>query len=261
MNAAVPSGFLAPGGIQILAHQGLAHEAPPNTLLAFLHALASGATHLETDVHATRDGVAVISHDPHIDPNVDPNVLGASHDGRIDQLTFAELSRIRLPHGQTIPALAEALDAFPDARFNIDVKAAAAVAATVRAVRDAVATDRVLITSFSQARRRAAVAGLPGVASSPSSAEFIRVLAATHLSPARTRRRLRGFVAVQVPERVGPVTIVTPRFVRRMHAAGVEVHVWTVNDPVVMARLLDRGVDGIVTDRCDLLRQLISART
>ena len=257
MNAAVPSGFLVPGGVRILAHQGLARAAPPNTLLAFLHALAAGATHLETDVHATRDGVAVISHDP----QVNPQVTGADHDARIDRLLFAELTRIRLPQGQKIPALAEALDAFPDARFNIDVKAATAVAATVRAVRDAVATDRVLITSFSEARRRAAVAGLPGVASSPSSAEFMRVLAATQLSPARTRQRLRGFVAVQVPERVGPVTIVTPRFVRRMHAAGVEVHVWTVNDPAVMARLLDRGVDGIVTDRCDLLRQLIPART
>ena len=253
MSAAVPSGFLTPGGVRILAHQGLAREAPPNTLLAFLHALAAGATHLETDVQASRDGVAVISHDPQL--------LLAARTVRIDELTFAELSRIRPPHGQTIPSLAEALDAFPDARFNIDVKADAAVAATVRTVRTAAATDRVLITSFSKARRRATVAGLPGVASSPSSAEFTRILAASQLSRDLTCRSLTGFVAVQVPERAGLITIVTRRFVRRMHAAGVEVHVWTVNDPLVMTRLLDRGVDGIVTDRSDLLVRLISGRT
>ncbi|MFO7690135.1 MAG: glycerophosphodiester phosphodiesterase family protein [Cryobacterium sp.] len=254
MGAAPPSGYLAPGGVRVLAHQGLARSAPPNTLLAFLAALSTGATHLETDVHVTLDDIAVISHDP-VFRNRGRNV-------RISQLTFLELAGIRLADGQAVPSLAEALTAFPDARFNIDVKVDGAVAATIRSVRDCGATDRVLITSFSQSRRRAAVVGLPGVASSPSSAEFTKVLASAQLgSSGLTRRLLQGFVAVQVPERAGPLHLVTERFVRRMHAAGAEVHVWTVNDPRAMTRLLDLGVDGIVTDRCDLLSELLSART
>jgi glycerophosphoryl diester phosphodiesterase len=102
---------------------------------------------------------------------------------------------------------------------------------------------------------------LPGIASSPAVPEFVPVLAGAKLGLAPlVRRSLRGFVAVQVPERRGPLRIVTARTVERIHAAGAEVHVWTVNDPGAMTRLLDLGVDGIVTDRCDVLRALVDAR-
>lgn len=240
------AGFFDAPGPRVFAHRGLALDAPENSLLAFLTALANGATHLETDVHVTRDGVAVLSHDP------DLTAFGRPE--RIDDLTFAELGRIRLPAGQVVASLSEALDAFPEAPFNIDVKADAAADSTIQAVLKNRATHRVLITSFSETRRRDTVAGLPTVATAPSSVEFARVLAAAAVNArGLAGRLLDGFTAVQVPERAGILRIVSPRFVRLMHSLDVEVHVWTVNDTLVMDRLLAIGVDGIVTDRCDIL--------
>lgn len=239
---------------RIIAHRGLAVDAPENTLLAFLRALSAGATHLETDVQVSADGVAVISHDPDL-------ARIAGRDARIDQLTMAELRRIRLPHGQTICSLAEALDAFPEARFNIDIKDANAAAPAAQSIRDAGATSRVLIASFDERRRRAAADALPGVASSASVRRLLPAVAGAKLGmTGAAHRSLRGLVAVQVPERRGLLRLVTPRTIRRLHGAGVEVHVWTVNDPAAMSRLLDWGVDGLVTDRCDLLKKLVDAR-
>ncbi|HSP52553.1 MAG TPA: glycerophosphodiester phosphodiesterase family protein [Cryobacterium sp.] len=246
--------FLEGVGPRVFAHRGLSLDAPENTLLAFRHALAAGATHLETDVHATDDGIAVLSHD------ADHDVEGTRI--RLDQLTMGELRRIALGKGQSFASLSEGLDAFPEARFNIDVKSAAAVEAAATAVRDAGAIDRVLITSFSETRRRRTAALLPGVATSASASVVMRVvLAAESGAAAPVRHVLKGLTAVQVPESVRFLRILSPRFIRRVHAAGVEVHVWTINDPVDMNRLLDLGVDGLVTDRCDLAAAVIAARS
>ncbi|WP_295121353.1 glycerophosphodiester phosphodiesterase family protein [uncultured Leifsonia sp.] len=246
--------FLDGAPPRIIAHRGLAIDAPENTLLAFLTALNAGATHLETDVHASADGVAVISHDPDL-------TRIAGRDLRVEQLTMAELRRIPLEHGQSLPSLAEALDAFPDARFNIDIKDERAAAPTAAAILDARATDRVLLTSFSASRRAAAAAALPGVAVSPSVSEFVPALIGAKLGiRPLTARALRPFVAVQIPERRGPLRLVTPRTVRAIHGAGAEVHVWTVDDVAAMSRLLAVGVDGIVTNRCDLLSDLVHSR-
>lgn len=245
--------FLSGPRPRIIAHRGLAVDAPENTLLAFLRALSAGATHLETDVHATADGVAVISHDPDLSRVAD-------RPERIQDLTMAELRNIRLPHGQTFCSLAEALDAFPEARFNIDIKDARAAEPAAHAIRDARATQRVLIASFDEQRRRTTVDMLPGVASSASLARLAPAVIAAKLGLAGVaRRHLKGFEAVQVPERRGPLKLVSPRTVRLFHRAGVEVHVWTVNDPADMRRLLAWGVDGIVTDRCDVLKALVDA--
>lgn len=239
---------------RIIAHRGLAIDAPENTLLAFLKALSAGATHLETDVHASADGVAVVSHDPDLS-------RVAGRDVRVEQLTMAELRRIPLGHDQGLPSLAEALDAFPEARFNIDIKDERAAAPAAAAILTARATDRVLLTSFSASRREAAAGALPGVAVSPSVSEFVPALIGAKLGIRRlTARALKPFVAVQIPERRGPARLVTPRTVRAVHRAGAEVHVWTVDDVAAMTRLLDLGVDGIVTNRCDLLKGLVSSR-
>ncbi|RDV44731.1 glycerophosphodiester phosphodiesterase [Leifsonia sp. ku-ls] len=246
--------FLAGRPPRVIAHRGLALDAPENTLLAFLRALSAGATHLETDIHVSTDGVAVIAHDPSL-------ARVAGRDVQVSQLTMPELRRVELGHGQGFCSLAEALDAFPEARFNIDVKDLRAAAPAVDAIRAARAEDRVLITSFASDRRRAVADAFPGIASSPAVPEFVPALLGAKLGVARlVRRALRGFVAVQVPERRGPVRVVTGRTVERFHAAGVEVHVWTVTEPHEMTRLLDLGVDGIVTDRCDLLAAVVKAR-
>lgn len=248
-----PQGFLALPRPRVLAHRGLALEAPENTLLAFAKAIAVGARYIETDVHASHDGHAVIAHDPDL-------TRVAARAVRVDQLTLADLRRVDLGEGQGFPSLAEALDAFPETRFNIDIKAPDAVTPTVDAIVKAGATDRVLVTSFAEKRRLAALRALPGVVSSSSARRFVPALLAgkTGLSPL-LRRALRGLVAVQVPERALGLRVTSQRMIRRLHAAGVEVHVWTVNDPLRMRELLELGVDGLVTDRADLALEIVAS--
>ncbi|MET4705709.1 glycerophosphodiester phosphodiesterase [Frigoribacterium sp. UYMn621] len=240
---------------RVLAHRGLATDAPENTLLAFFSALAIGVTHLETDVHASADGIAVISHDPDL-------ARTAGIAGRVEELTFAELQEVDLGHGQTYPSLEEALVAFPEARFNIDLKSDAVVRPAVEAILSASATHRVLVTSFDNARRLRAVRALPGVATSASAVPFAGALFAVTLGLVPLARRLlRDVQAVQVPERVRGIRVITARTVRLLKRAGVEVQVWTVNEPDDMRRLLDLGVDGLITDRADLALRLLKARS
>jgi len=238
----------------VFAHRGLATDAPENTLLAFAAALAAGASYVETDVHASADGVAIISHDP------DLKRL-AGRDVRIDQLTRAELAEVDLGDDQAFVTLGEALEALPDARFNIDVKTRAAADAAAGAILEARALDRVLITSFDDATRRATLAALGGqgaVATSASQRGVIMALIGARLGLGfLVRAALAGVDAVQVPERQGPLQVVTPRFISAVHRAGVEVHVWTVNDEADMRRLLALGVDGIVSDRADLAVRVV----
>lgn len=247
-------GFLSPAPPRVLAHRGLALRAPENTLLAFLHAVNAGVTHIETDVHGSADGVAMISHDPDL-------TRVAGRDVRVSQLTAAELRRVPLGDGQNYCSLADALDAFPTTRFNIDVKSADAVPGTVKAIRDLGATERVLIGSFSTKRRLAVVRELPGVATSISAGGALPAAHAARAGAVRMLTRLLADVdAVQLPSRVAGAAITTPRAIRNFHAAGVEVHIWTINDPAEMIRLLDMGVDGLVTDRADLALPLVAER-
>jgi glycerophosphoryl diester phosphodiesterase len=239
----------------VFAHRGLALEAPENTLLAFAKAIAIGAVYVETDVHASADGIAVIAHDPDL-------TRVAGRDVRVDQLTLAELRKVDLGEGQSFCSLAEALDGFPETRFNIDVKSRAAVQPTIDAIVAAGASDRVLVSSFDEARRVATLRGLPGVVSSSSARRFVLALLGGKIgfSPA-VRGALRGLAAVQVPEKALGLRVITERMVRLLHAAGVEVHVWTINDPQRMRELLDLGVDGIVTDRVDLALEVVRSRS
>ena len=247
--------YFSPARPRVFAHRGLALDAPENTLLAFAKAIAVGVDYVETDVHASADGHSVIAHDADLKRIANRSV-------RVDQLTLAELRRIDLGFGQTFATLAEALDGFPDTRFNIDVKSAAAVAPTVAAVLAAAATNRVLVTSFDEGRRAATVRGLPGVASSASARLFLPALVAGTLgfSPL-VRHALRNVMAVQVPERALGLRVTSKRILRQLHDAGLEVHVWTVNDPTRMTELLDLGVDGIVTDRADVALEVLRGRS
>jgi len=231
---------------RVFAHRGLALDAPENTPLAFAQAIAAGADYIETDVWASSDGRAVIAHDEDL-----RRLTGDPR--RVGDLSVEELAKIDLGHGQSIPTLVEVLHGFPETRFNIDIKDAAAVEPTVQAIRDARAIDRVLVTSFSESRRRAAVAQLPGVATSASALPFVRALLANrlHLTPALTRA-LRDIDAVQIPQRALGLSTVGPRTIARFHRAGIEVHIWTINDPARMRALFAAGVDGVVTDRADL---------
>ncbi|SDR65840.1 glycerophosphodiester phosphodiesterase family protein [Agrococcus carbonis] len=246
--------FLTPTPPRVLAHRGLAVGAPENTMLAFIAAVDAGATFLETDVHATADGVAVIAHDPSLD-------RVAGRDVVIEQTLWRDLQGIDLGQGATVPGLREALLALPDAKWNIDLKSDAAVAPAVRAIVEAKAVDRVLVTSFSERRRRQAQQLLPEVATSASQAIVVRALAAQRLGlRGPLERVLAPVVALQVPRRHRGIELVTERSVAAFRRAGVEVHVWTINDLAEMEELLEIGVDGIVTDRCDLALPLVDRR-
>ncbi|WP_217424027.1 glycerophosphodiester phosphodiesterase [Agromyces sp. Marseille-P2726] len=248
------STYLVPPGPRVLAHRGLALEAPENTLLAFAKAVAIGVVYLETDVHVSSDGVAVVAHDPTLRRVADRDV-------KVSQLTMAELRRVDLGRGQGFCSLEEALDAFGEARFNIDVKVEAAVTAAVSALERTRAGSRVLLTSFSDRRRRRLGALVPDAVTSAGRSGVIRSWLASLVRSHRVMTHALGeAVALQVPEQVGPLRLVTSRFVEVAHDAGAEVHVWTVNDPARMTRLFDLGVDGIVTDRADLALPLVAAR-
>ncbi|MDN4639550.1 glycerophosphodiester phosphodiesterase [Agreia sp. PsM10] len=235
----------------MLAHRGLALDAPENTLAAFDAALRRGAIYIETDVHASRDGVAMIAHDPSL-------LRVAGIDAEVANMTTDELQKVDLGDGHRMPTLLDALRAFPQARFNIDVKSQRAGVAIARAVIEAGATGRVLVTSFSASRRAVALDLLPGVANSASAPRFVAILALAKLGVLGLAPWVVGGVdAVQVPPRRGRLSIATPRVVRALHRRGVEMHVWTINDPDEIRRLLAMGVDGIVTDRCDLALDVV----
>ena len=234
------------------AHRGGAADGDENTAQAFARAIALGYRYVETDVHATADGVPVVFHDASLE-----RLTGAP--GRVAELRWADLATLRIGGAGAVPRLADVLGAWPQVRFNIDVKADAAAAATVDVIHAGAAADRVLLASFSDARlaRLRTLAG-PRVATSLARGEVVRLRIS---SWAGTPLRLPGSaVAAQVPVRHGRVPVADRRFIARAHRQGLQVHVWTVDDPMEMHRLLDLGVDGIMTDRPELLREVYAAR-
>ena len=229
----------------VLAHRGLHTVHPENTIAAFAAALEVGATHLETDAHVSSDGVAVLVHDPVI------TVAGKQI--FVADLTAQELASLNLGEGQGVPSLADALTTFPHARFNIDIKVTEAGPAVASAVQKAKASHRVLIASFKAARRTSTVRSLPGVATSASATvALLAVLSASVGLTPLGARLMRDVDAVQLPTRMIGLSVFTSRFIAMCHRAGVVVHAWTINEPDEMRALLARGVDGLVTDRCDL---------
>lgn len=175
--------------------------------------------------------------------------------GAVGDYTATELSGIDIG-GEGFITLRHALEEFPDTRFNIDIKDARTIPDVVRTMRELNATDRVLISSFSARRRRAALAELPTIATSASSTEFLAIYAACRLGFTPPLPRIQ---AVQIPESAYGMRTVTLELVERYHGLGLEVHVWTVNDEEDMRRLLSLGVDGIVTDRADMALRVINS--
>jgi glycerophosphoryl diester phosphodiesterase len=224
-----------------------------NTLTAFRHAAALGYAYLETDVHATRDGVLLAFHDHVLDRVSDTS-------GGIVDATYDEIREVRIGGRESIPTLAELLDALPDVRFNIDLKSDAAVPLLVRMIEQRQAHDRVLVGSFSLRRLnrfRRLTGGRVPTSAAPLEVIAFRFLPSGRLADRVTRRRV---AALQVPHRRGPVTVTSAGLVRRAHRVGKHVHSWTVDDPDEMIVLLDRGVDGLMTDRTDILRDVLARR-
>jgi glycerophosphoryl diester phosphodiesterase len=239
------------------AHRGGAYhpdiEGLENTLAAFTHAVELGYTYLETDVHVTSDGVLLAFHDTVLDRVTDRT-------GSIADSTYAEVQQALIGGRERVPRLADLFDAFPRARFNVDLKSDGAVESLARFIEERDAWDRVLVGSFSGRRINAFRRRTRGrVATSAHPLEVVAFVLSPSSRLARWLTRGRP-VALQVPHRRGPVLVVSPGLVRRAQAAGVQVHVWTIDDPIEMNALLDRGVDGIMTDRTDILRDVLRAR-
>lgn len=242
-----------------MAHRGGSTYAPnlgrENTVAAFQAAVDLGYRYLETDVHATADGRLVAFHDDVLDRVTDAR-------GAIAELPWSEVCAARIAGSDPVPLMDELFEAFPGTRFNIDVKSPGAVEPLVEAIRRHDAVDRVCVGSFSDARLRAVRRALgPDLATSAGP----RDVATLRLLPRLISRVLRSPAqALQVPVRhaLGPVTatVVTSRLVATAHRLGKHVHVWTIDEAAEMHRLFDLGVDGIITDRIDTLRDVLAER-
>ncbi|WP_156222660.1 glycerophosphodiester phosphodiesterase [Pseudactinotalea suaedae] len=226
-----------------------------NSLRAVGNAVALGYRHIETDARASLDGVAFAFHDRDLSRVAPDSGFGERPFG---SLTAAEIGSVRLRGGEPIATIAELLEAFPRTRFNIDVKTAEVIEPTVRAIEEAGAQERVLIASFSHARLTRARRLLPGVVTSASPPEVMSLRVRPWLW--RSFATAGGAVCLQVPERRRGVRVLTPAFIAAAHRRGMQVHVWTVDTPADINRLLDAGVDGLITDRPDVLREVLEQR-
>lgn len=234
-----------------IAHRGGVEDGPENTMPAFEGVIRLGYRHLETDVHVTRDGVAVAFHDPDLS-----RVAGRAT--RIEDLSWAELSEVRVGGVAGVPRLDELLAAWSDVRINLDPKSDRAVEALAEAVLRTDSLDRVGVGSFSDrrlARLRARLGARLCTSAGPR--EVLRFALGLRLGwPGRGG----GARCFQVPARYRGVELVTADFVLAAHAAALPVHVWTVDEPEEMHRLLELGVDGLMTDRPRVLREVLRAR-
>lgn len=235
-----------------IAHRGGAWEEPENTRRAFQHSIDLGYSLLETDVRATKDDVAVVFHDAHLDRTTDAQ-------GRIRELTWAEVSEARIHGREPILRLEELLRLFPDVGFNIDVKEECAIVPFLNIVRQERAWERICVGSFSHERltRVRRMAGRR-LATSLSPREVMSLFASSRGVP--NRWRPPHAACVQIPVGFGGVRLAQPRFIDAAHALGWQVHVWTIDSAETMDELVALGVDGIMTDRPSLLRDVLRTR-
>lgn len=248
----MPFPFLDWSGPLAFAHQGAHSPGGPgeNTMAAFEAAVAQGYRYLETDAHVTSDGVLVAFHDDHLDDLTDRS-------GDIGDLPYAEVRAARVRDHDEIPLLEDLLTTWPDVRVNIDPKHDAAVDPLVDLITRTGTVDRVCIGAFSDRRLARIRSGLgPRVCTSMGPRQVARLVAAARGLPAGSF----SAACVQVPVRQGPVPLVTERFVAAAHDRDLQVHVWTIDDPDEMRRLLDLGVDGMMTDRTDVLKAVLQER-
>jgi len=245
-------GYTRVGTPYAVAHRGGAGLAPENSLAAFARSHALGMRYLETDVQTTADGVCAVFHDASL-----RRLAGVR--ARVRDLPWSELSQLSLVGGYRIPRLEDLLDSFPDARFMIDIKDPRGIGTLARVLRQSRAEQRVCIAGSAD-RWLADVRAVTGagVATAMGWESLTRLAAAARLGV-----RPRGVVPApfaHVPLRLHRLPVFVERLVSMVHELRSQLLVWTVDEPARMHRLLDLGVDGIITDRPDLLRDVLSAR-
>jgi glycerophosphoryl diester phosphodiesterase len=271
----MPTTFLDHPRPMAFAHRGGAAHAPENSWRAFEHALGLGYRYLETDLQATADGVLIAFHDRTLDRVTDRS-------GRVARMPYRDVAQARIAGTEPIPRLEDLLGAWPDVRFNIDLKDAPVIGPLAGVLRRTRSWDRVCVTSFSASRLRTARRVLDRpvcMAASPFGISMVRFGGprgprdqrrpgqppCPPLPSPRTGRSTQLALAERLA-RTGvrcaqvPAAVASRSFVARAHALGLHVHAWTVNSPDEMRSLLDIGVDGIMTDETAALRDVLISR-
>lgn len=242
--------YLDLAGVIPFAHRGGAGDWPENTMPAFEHAVTLGYRYLETDVHATSDGRLLAFHDAVLD-----RVTTGS--GPVARLPWSVVRHARVAGTHDIVLLEDLLGSFRDAFVNIDAKHDNVIEPLVQAIERTASHDRVCLASFSDKRLvalRARLGDRVCMSAGP------KTVAALRLKSIGARISVPPIACVQVPIALRGVRVVDRRFVDTAHALGAAVHVWTVDDPATMHRLIDLGVDGIMTDRPAVLRNVLEDR-
>ncbi|XVQ07638.1 glycerophosphodiester phosphodiesterase [Spirillospora sp. CA-255316] len=242
------------------AHRGGAGGRPENSMAAFQRAVDLGYRYLETDAHATADGVVVAFHDRTLDRVTDRR-------GTIARLPYSEVAKARIAGTEPIPRLEDVLGSWPEARVNIDLKDAPVIGPLAEVLQRTRAWNRVCITSFSTRRLAQMRARLPMftdqdvcMALGPRGVMALRAKSYGGPTAKLVRLAATGVACAQVPYGLGRLPFVTEAFIDQAHELGLKVHAWTVNDPAEMKRLLDLGIDGIMTDELLTLRRIMAAR-
>ena len=249
------------------AHRGCSLEFPENTYLSFCEAVKTGADVLETDLRLTSDGKVVLIHDENVARLTDRT-------GKVGALTYQELSsmdygyRFTKDKGKTFPfrgtgmkimLFEEALQAFPDVKFNIDLKDknSALVDAFIKIIKTNDAADRVLAGSFHSSNIQQLRKSLPEIATACTPIEVLQLFFLSRTGMLFLKKNFQGD-ALQIPEYSGGIRLVHPAFVNEMHKKGLYVYVWTVNTEKDVQRFLAFGVDGIFSDNPKMVKKVLA---
>lgn len=236
-----------------LAHRGFDLDGLENSMKAFQAAVDLGYRYLETDAHGTRDGVAVALHDPTLDRTTDAT-------GQVAERSWESVKVARIGGVEPVPMLEDVLGTWPEVRFNIDVKEVSGIEPVAAAIERTKSHDRVCLGSFSARRRRATLKLLSRPVATPAAQREVVAWWLGTWVGADARASLGDVDALQIPWRRGSVKMLSARQVAAAQRAGYEVHVWTVNERDEMEHLLDMGVNGLVSDRADVLKEVLIAR-
>ena len=239
--------YLDVPGVAISAHRGGSIEAPENTIESFEYSIELGSSYIETDVQLSSNGIPYIFHDDDLKRLFGKNIIFNSlHSDEIDELILFDKYKI--------PTLESTLQKFPDTLFQIDVKTDEVVLPTMEVIKKTNSTDKVCIASFSSKRLKQVHKLYPEICLSMGPFEVIKLLLASF---GLYRNKVPGN-CLQIPIYQYGIKLVTKRFINYIHSIGLKIHVWTINDEDTMQKLIDLGVDGIITDRPKALKDLLS---
>ena len=239
--------YLKHAGIAISAHRGGSIEAPENTLESFEYAIDLGSTYIETDVQLSADGIPFIFHDDDL-----LRLLGK--DLLFNTLHSEEINQLRLFDSYQIPTLEAALKKFPNAFFQIDIKTDEVATPTMQVIKELGAFNRICIASFSSKRLKLVKEHYPETCLSMGPIEVLKLFLSSF---GLYKKTIQGD-CLQIPIYQYGIKLVTKRFVKFVQSLGLKIHVWTINDEETMQELINLGVNGIITDKPKLLKEVLS---